>query len=359
MSRRRASSRSSRRLVFFLGRGLACGGLLATVTCVPSLGAQEEKGAPAAGSGTTIFDAISHEVHDLFEHSREAVVKIEASDEHGPLSGTGFFIDPHGTIYTSYTIGGTSEEITILHDGHKLPAKRLFSDARSGIALLQADVESSFLTLGTATNLTVASPIVAIGYAMDFPVSPQFGMIAGFDLRHHGRLFSTSHIRANLPVQRGEGGAPLLNLKGEVVGIIVSSVDDGPGCFALPIDAAEKVRKDFIRFGEARPGWLGIEVVNGSKLKVNDLLPETPAMDSGLRKGDQLLQVGGRAVATVEDLQNACFYLTVGDPVAIEVLRNDEHVTVTARPSEHPTMRRVSPPMEHSLPLQMGQAAAH
>ena len=86
---------------------------------------------------------------------------------------------------------------------------------------------------------------------------PSFGMIAGFDRKCLGRYFSTTHLRVNLPTQRGEAGAPLLNLNGEVVGIVVSSLENNSACYALPIDAAEKIRGDFVRFGEARHGWIG------------------------------------------------------------------------------------------------------
>ena len=65
-------------------------------------------------------------------------------------------------------------------------------------------------------------------------------------------------MRVNLPTQRGEAGAPLLDFKGEVVGILISSVENGSACYALPIDAAEKIRSDFVRFGEVRHG-LGAE----------------------------------------------------------------------------------------------------
>ena len=71
-------------------------------------------------------------------------------------------------------------------------------------------------------------------------------------------------MRLNLPTQRGEAGAPLLNLKGEVVGIVVSSLENNSACYAVPIEAAEKIRSDFIRFGEARHGWIGINVPGAS-----------------------------------------------------------------------------------------------
>src|SRR5438128_1484768 len=90
-----------------------------------------------------VFDSIAREVREVFERSRDAVVKIEAVDEHGPLSGTGFFIDPNGTLYTSYTIGGESREIVVSHGNVKCPATRLLGDPRSGIAILKVEAQTS------------------------------------------------------------------------------------------------------------------------------------------------------------------------------------------------------------------------
>ena len=107
--------------------------------------------------------------------------------------------------------------------------------------------------------------------------------MAGFDQKFLGRFFATTHIRANVPVQRGQGGAPLLDLKGDVVGILISSLDEGSALFALPIEAAEKVRRDVVRFGHIRPGWIGIDVgtaseeTEGSFAEVRNAIPGSPA----------------------------------------------------------------------------------
>ena len=116
-------------------------------------------------------------------------------------------------------------------------------------------------------------------------------MIAGFDRKFLGRYFSTTHLRVNVPTQRGEAGAPILNFKGEVVGILVSSIENGSACYALPIDAAEKIRNDFVRFGEARHGWIGINVAEaekfkeGSRAEMTEIMQDTPAFGSGVKAG--------------------------------------------------------------------------
>src|SRR5437870_11612460 len=77
--------------------------------------------------------SISREVKDIFDRCKKAVVKIHGDDEHSELSGTGFFIDPTGTIYTAYSVGGEGNNFSIEFDGKKLPARQLVTDVRSGV----------------------------------------------------------------------------------------------------------------------------------------------------------------------------------------------------------------------------------
>src|SRR2546427_5077123 len=242
--------------------------------------------------------SISRQVKDVFGHAAKAVVKVHGVDEHSEISGTGFFVDPTGTLYTSYTVGGEAGNFTIEFNGKKYPARQLLADIRSGTAMLKIDTVTPALTIGKSDELEVATPVVAIGYPLDLPETPNFGMVAGFDHKYLGRYFSTTHLRLNLPTQRGEAGAPLLNMKGEVVGIVVSSLENNSACYAVPIEAAEKIRGDFVRFGEARHGWVGINVsvarqpVEGSVAEMKQIMEDTPAARSGIKSGDILLQVG-------------------------------------------------------------------
>ena len=333
----------SRRI--FYGCAIAIGGL-----CGVSARAQ------------SVADAISQEVRSVFDRSKNAVVKIEAVDDNCKLIGTGFFIDPGGTIFTSYTIGGESNSIVVSRGETKWAAKRVFADSHSGIAILKVEslTPLPFLPLGKSQALAVASPVMAIGYPMDLPVTPNFGTVGGFDIKYLDCYFPTSHIRANIPIQRGEGGAPLLNMNGEVVGILISWIDKGSGCFALPIEAADKVRSDFLRFGEVRPGWLGICVdvapheADGSFAQVAGLIAGAPAEKFGVKKGDILLEVGDRKITSNEDMLDASFYITAGDEIPITVSRNGEKVSLKVQAIEHPGIpRRIAPasPEEAEVPL--------
>jgi S1-C subfamily serine protease len=311
---------------------------------------------PASAQSAT---SISREVKEIFDRAAKAVVKIRAVDQHGKISGTGFFVDPAGTLYTAYSVGADADNFTVELDGKEIPAHQVMTDLRSGLAMLKVDVPTPSLPIGKSSTLEVATPVLTVGFPLDLPKSPSFGMIAGFDRKFLGRYFSTTHLRVNLPTQRGEAGAPLLNFKGEVVGILVSSVDNGSACYALPIDAAEKIRSDFVRFGEARHGWIGINVaqapapVEGSSAAFTDIMPGTPAAECGAKPGDILLQVGNTKVHQPEDVIDASFFITAGDKVPITVMRGNEKLTFTVEADFHPAAQR--PPVVAS-PLSPRQA---
>src|SRR5438477_3122011 len=289
---------------------------------------------------------ISHQVRDVFERAARAVVKIHGVDEHSEICGTGFFVDPTGTLYTAYTVGGEAGHFTVEFGGKKYPARQLVADIRSGTAILKVDETTPALPIGKSEELELATPVISIGYPRDLPKTPNFGMIAGFDRKCLGRYFSTIHLRVNSPTQRGEAGAPLLNMKGEVVGIVVSGLESNSACYAVPIEAAEKIRSDFVRFGETRHGWIGVNnvspashEVDGSRAMVTQVADDTPAALSGIKEGDVLLRVGKKKITDPEDIFDASFYITAGDIVPITVMRGDQKLTFDVQAAMHPATR--------------------
>ena len=289
---------------------------------------------------------ISQQVREVFERASKAIVKIHGVDEHSEICGTGFFIDPTGTLYTAYTVGGEAGNFTVEFGGKRYPARQLLADIRSGTAMLKVDETTPTLPIGKSDELQVATPVVSIGYPLDLPKTPNFGMIAGFDRKCLGRYFSTIHLRVNVPTQRGEAGAPLLNMKGEVVGIVVSGLESNSACYAVPIEAAEKIRSDFVRFGEARHGWIGVNSVSaashevdGSRAMVTQVADDTPAARSGIKEGDVLLQLGKKKITEPEDVFDASFYITAGDVVPITVIRGNQKITFHVQAAMHPASK--------------------
>jgi serine protease Do len=295
-------------------------------------------------------DPLTAQVQSVFQRSAASVVKIEAQDDNGQLSGTGFFVDPDGTIFTNYSVGGESRDIVVSAGSARYPAKRIVADPRSGLAILKIEAQKTpFLPLGKSSDLGVASMVMTVGYPLDLPVTPNVGCVGGFGISSGDRFFAVTHIRANVAVQPGEGGAPLLNMDGQVVGILESSLERGAGCFVLPIEAAEKVQSDVMRFGEVRPGWLGIRFFNSggdaSKIQVQGFVPGAPSEKSGIQVGDLILKVGGRKISSIEDVLNAAFYLTEGEEVAVTVSRAGHSLDIKVPSAANPQapQQQVSP----------------
>ncbi|MGA3169586.1 MAG: trypsin-like peptidase domain-containing protein [Chthoniobacteraceae bacterium] len=311
--------------------------------------------------GGLCADPLSDEVQAIFQRCSKAVVKIEAEDDDGQLSGTGFFVDPNGTIYTNYSVGGESHDIVVSDGAARYPASRIAADPRSGLAILKIDgTKTPFLPLGKSSDLQVASMVMAIGYPLDLPVTPNVGCVGGFSISSGDRVFAVSHIRANVAVERGEGGAPLLDMNGQVVGILESSLDGGAGCFALPIEAAEKVYGDVMHFGGVRPGWLGIRFDDSgsdpSKIKVQGFIPGGPAEKSGVQPGDVIVKVGDHPVSTFDDIMNAAFYLTAGEEVPVTVSRAGQPVEIKIVPAPNPLapQQEMVPASVFSLSVRLG-----
>lgn len=301
----------------------------------------------------------------IFDKCKGAVVRIRATDAYGSHVGTGFFIDPNGTIYTHYSVGGGSWNLIVEFADKRFPATCLLADPRSGVVLLKIDagMPTPFLSIGRSEDLKVASPLVAIGYPLDHPASPSFGLVGGFDQKIPQSLLATTHIQANVAVQPGEQGAPLLNVKGQVVGILVCRLDFGTTCLALPIRAAEKVRGDFMRFGEPHPGWIGASVLpigrgDGAGLKISELEADAPVARSGIQAGDVLVQIGAKPITTAADLPDASFFLTAGETVPIVIRREDKTMTFHVKAVRPPGLPEAikAPPAGEGMRLSLPHA---
>ena len=134
---------------------------------------------------------------------------------------------------------------------------------QTNLALLKIEPESGtatpFLLQGNSDELRVGSMVIAIGFPYDMPSEPVVGFVGGLDVQRGGHLFAPSHIRAECRLKPGQGGGPLLNVRGEVVGIAVAAHMDDQ-CCALPINAARKISADILESGQPQHAWVGLGV---------------------------------------------------------------------------------------------------
>jgi S1-C subfamily serine protease len=124
----------------------------------------------------------------------------------------------------------------------------------------------------------------------------------------------------------------------------------------VPIEVAEKLRSDYLRFGEARHGWIGINVstarqpVEGSLAEMTQIERGSPAANSGIKPGDILLQVGQRKVTQPEDVPDASFFISAGDTVPITVVRGNQKMTFNVQATLHPRQVLDGSPAAAAIP---------
>ncbi len=319
-----------------------------------------------AESTNSAADSLAREIKQVFQTTSAAVCRVIAVDDHGVHNGTGFFIDPNGTIATTYSIGGSSNDITIVFGNNKYVASRILTDSRSGLVLLKVNAITDFLTLAQPEKLPIASPVIAVGYAMDLTIAPTFGTVAGHDLKYQGRYLPVTHMRVNLPVARGQTGSPILNMDGEVVGVLVSAIDGGVACYALPVAVLDKVVNDYAQFGLVRYGWVGVTVepsiagYANSSAKIVELEQQSPAKGIGIKVGDLLLQIDKYKVESLEDVLDASYFLSPGQEIELVVSRAGERKVFKTTVEDHPANPKLlaQPPAmlddDNSGSLQLG-----
>lgn len=297
-----------------------------------------------AASAQSVFDSIGDEINRIFERAKPAMVRVRSNGELLTLAGSGFFINDHGTIVTAAALLGQNPRVSVEVDGKWIPAHVVARDSRSGVALLSIRQDlTPFLTLGKTAELKHGGAVVGVGFSRDQPASPTWGLVTGFDFRYEKRFFPTSHIRADVQISPGQVGGPLLDTKGDVIGLMVASIDNGKTVYSLPIEAAQKVIAEIQEHGTARHGWVGVGVRplkpdQGGQRRVTiaQLFADTPAARSGLQKGDVVLTIDGRPIEDPGDIADASFFSEVGGQLNVRVLRGDEKMDFSFVVMERP-----------------------
>jgi len=308
---------------------------------------------------TDAFQLTSDEAGALFDKAKTAVVQVRSGDKGLVSAGTGFFIDDKGTVLTSASILGDNSSARVVINGVEMDAKILGNDSRSGLAMLRiAYGESPSLPLAHSSGLQTGDGVITIGYPLNLPVSPSQGPVSGFDASFLTRLdsplsskgsvaaverFATTHIHANVAISPGQVGGPLLNSRGEVVGLVETSPDNGQSIYALPVEAISKIMADFIQYGRARHGWVGVNVMeapdalhDGRTVRVVQVVPGTPASESGIHPGDTVMRIDSREIYRPADVLDASFFSQVGANMSVLVRRDQKLYDYTFAVIERP-----------------------
>ena len=277
--------------------------------------------------------------------------------------GTGFIVSEDGMILTNkHVVLDEEADYTVLtNDGKQYPARILAKDPFQDLAILKIEDSNSFSTvkLGDSDQLQIGQSVIAIGNALgEFQNTVSVGVISGL-----GRTITASGggmvetledvIQTDAAINKGNSGGPLLNLRGEVIGINTAVSLEGENIgFTIPINKAKKDIKQVQELGKIVYPFLGIRyvVLNEKIQEDNDLpvnygayitsdassgraaiTPGSPAETIGLRQGDIVLEFDGQRITTDNSLADIIKKYSPGDKIILKVLREgeEEFFTVT------------------------------
>ena len=264
-----------------------------------------------------------------------------------PSLGSGFIIDENGFVVTNNHVIEDADQIKVkLKDEHEFDAKIVGRDPNTDIALLKIESGQKLPTikLGDSDALKVGQWVVAIGSPFGLEHTVTAGIVSA-----KGRVIGSGpyddFIQTDASINPGNSGGPLLNLKGEVIGINTAIVATGHGIgFAIPINLAKDIIMALKNEGEVTRGWLGVAIqdLNGDMAEyygiedkkgvfVADVFEGDPADRAGIKAKDIILEVNGEKIKTSRQLTGMIARIPVGDSARIKILRDGKEKTVKVK----------------------------
>jgi serine protease Do len=276
--------------------------------------------------------------------------------EGGPRRGlgSGFIIDATGLILTNNHVVENANKITVkLADDRELTAKVVGRDPKTDIAVIQVtDGKGSFpvAPLGNSSNLQVGEWVVAMGSPFGLDNTLTAGVVSAKD-RNIGVGSYDNFIQTDASINPGNSGGPLVNLRGEVVGIntaIFSRSGGNMGIgFAIPIDLAKEIVPQLVKSGKVTRGWLGVsiqrvtpEIAEPLGLEksrgalVSSVSEGGPAAQAGMKAGDVIVEYDGKQVDDSNQLPIMVARTEVGKNVKATVIRDKQRVPITVKIGE-------------------------
>jgi S1-C subfamily serine protease len=295
-------------------------------------------------------------------------------------SGSGSILDKEGHILTNaHVIQGASELEVKLSNGKTYPARALGEDLDNDLALIKIDAPRENLTpitLGASKELFVGQKVLAIGNPFGFDLTLTTGIVSGLarPLKSEltGRLIE-GVIQTDAAINPGNSGGPLLNTRGQLIGINTMIYSPSGGSvgigFAVPVETAKRVISDIKQYGRVRKPNLAIEayplnrlspqLINALGLPVSEgfmvvsVVPGGAADRAGIQNaeevrvgrylipvGDIITKIDGQPVVKQEDMDHVLNNKNVGDQVQVEILRGGRRQTLTVQLTEAPRAAR-------------------
>lgn len=299
----------------------------------------------------------------LFKHFFGDDSQIPPQERIEQGTGSGFIVSADGHVITNaHVVEGADTVNVTLKDGRSFKGKVVGIDPVTDVAAVKIEASSlPTVTLGRSENLTPGEWAIAIGNPLGLDNTVTAGIISAT-----GRSSSqvgipdrrVRFIQTDAAINPGNSGGPLLNDRGEVIGINTAIRANAQGLgFAIPIETGWRIAQQLFEKGEAQHPYLGIQMVDLTPdlkesinqnseigLKVNEdkgvliiqVMQNAPAAAAGLRPGDLILKVNSAPVASSSDVQEQIESSQVGGTVSVEVKRNNETKVVQVKPTAFP-----------------------
>lgn len=276
---------------------------------------------------------------------------------HDQGAGSGFVIDRQGRILTNHHVVRGADRITVVMQGAEYEAALVGADPLTDIAVIRIDPpeDVAVVPLGDSDAIRPGDWVMAIGTPFgELQGSVTAGIVSALgrsDLQiMGGTAIYQNYIQTDASINFGNSGGPLVNLRGEAVGINTAINPSGQGIgFAIPINMARRVVRQLLDTGHVAYGYLGIglqaldrRLAEGRGLDIDhgimvtQVLPDTPAHRAGLRKGDVIVRYDGEDVGEEAAFRMRVANTPVGTTVAVEVVRDGRRRTLRVRVGERP-----------------------
>lgn len=306
-----------------------------------------------------LLDAYSEAVVGAVERVSPSVVKIEVErrGRQGGSAGSGFVFTSDGFALTnSHVVHGARSLTAVLADGRRALATLVGDDPDTDLAVVRLSApDLPPATLGESGRVRVGQVAIAIGNPLGFHTTVTTGVVSalGRSLRAQSGRLIDDVIQTDASLNPGNSGGPLVNSRGEVIGVNTAMILPAQGiCFAIASDLAKFVATSLIRDGHIVRGWIGVAGQNArlrrhlvrrhglsheSGVLVLSVERSSPAERTGLREGDILVALSGQPVEGVDDLHRLLSGRAIGVESPVVVLRNSEQVSLAITPSPAPT----------------------